>query len=408
MNYLVVGLGVSGRAAVRFLLHKGHSVFGTDKNLGALTHDPAMMELTKRGLVLTQSPDLSHFDQIVVSPGVPHTDKVFSSTIPIIGELELGLQGLLKPVLAITGTNGKTTVTEMTAHVLRECGKSAFAVGNNGVALCDWRVENESKDCVVVVEMSSYQIETMQTKTVDAGVILNLTPDHLDRYGTLENYLKAKVGLYNLLKVGGELFVHPDLLSKLKVPARSYYDFIQEFGLHGKLNYQQENQLASFALVRHLGITPEQFLQAVSTFKRPPHRLEYVREVAGVTYINDSKGTNVDSVLKAVEATESGVILIAGGRDKGSPYAPWVKGFAGKVKAICLLGEAAELMEETLSHAYPCHRCNSLQEAVDKASKLAEVGDTVLLSPGCASFDMFKDYQERGNLFKQHVATLKS
>jgi len=379
---VVLGCGLSGRAAAKFLKARGAEVIAFDDS------DP------KRSC---DGP----FDLLVPSPGVPPShplyQKALSLNIPILGEAELALREIRQPVIGITGTNGKTTVTEMTAHILNRCGIKAAALGNNGSPLSEWALYQD--ESIIVAELSSYQLETMQTRSLDRAVILNISPDHLDRYGTMEAYTAAKFRILRCLKPPAPLLVHPSLI---RPGCQSYIND----ALGDAITFEDENRHAAFALAAPLGIGRDQFIEALESFRKPPHRLELVREAGGVRYMNDSKGTNVDAVLKAVHACRGSIFLIAGGKDKGESYSSWVSTFSGKVAAISLIGEASEKIHRELSPHFPVKQCGTLAQALAYCQSLARPGDTILLSPGCSSFDQYRSFEERGEEFRTLVASL--
>ena len=345
--------------------------------------------------------------------------------------MELACRSITQPFIGITGTNGKTTVTLLVEHVLNHCGKAAAALGNVGVPLTSELTELDESQ-IIVAELSSYQLETLQTPLIDAGVILNITPDHLDRYGSMEEYAQAKFQIASCMKPGAPLYIEERALKDyehlLRDPSVLSYGYSSgcplytdktNVYLNGELAYplppaqrsiashDVENQMAAFALCHALGVSGDQFLEALKSFKKPPHRIEFVEKIGGVSYYDDSKGTNIDAVIRAVALFPGQVILIAGGVDKGFSYHSWVEAFGGKVKKICAIGQAAEKMERELSEELSVARFATLDEAVHDAFRMAKSGDTVLLSPGCSSFDMFRDYAHRGDEFKRIVRELK-
>ncbi len=432
-DYLVLGLGASGRAAARLLLAKGLSVAAADSRFADLADDREVSNLLTQGLqLLSDRLPISHYcyDALVVSPGVPPDHPIYQAAVqqglPVCGEIELACRYLKshQRLLAITGTNGKTTVTGLVAHVLQTCGYPARAVGNIGTPLSDV-VQTVSENEILVVELSSWQLETLSSQVIDAGIILNITPDHLDRHGTMEAYAKAKLQLGHCLKREGEWYIHDATAAQFShllavYPAyhsygyRSgsrlycdkngvYFDERLEYDVsehyRGLLSHDVENEMAAFALCRHIGVTAQQYRHAIETFVKPPHRVEFVCERRGVRYFNDSKGTNIDAVIKAVASMRGDIVLIAGGKDKGSAYTPWLEHFADRVRLICAIGEAAPLIHQQLSHRLPVEMMTSLEEAVRRAASIATQGDNVLLSPGCASYDMFENYAHRGREF---------
>ncbi len=397
---LVIGLGISGRAACRFLLRAGADVTAYDQKASLIAGETEVKELVSSGLKLTGSLECVDTDFLIPSPGIAKTHPLYrqaaAAGVKIIGEAELAFSHMSVPAIGITGTNGKTTVTEMTAHILNDSGKTAFPLGNNGAALTD-RPQNEG---IVVAELSSYQIETLATPALDVAVILNISPDHLDRYESIEEYAAAKFRLQNILKPGAPFYLHPDLIDRYpSLIKKNVASYITE----DVSTFEEENLLASFHLVKHFGISENQFKKSASTFCKPPHRLEFVKEVKGVYYYNDSKGTNIDSVLKAVGSFSGKVILIAGGKDKGVSFQSWIKPFISKVLCICALGEAKEKIYRELSPHLTVKKFGTLACALDYSSSIAKEGETVLLSPGCSSFDQYANFEERGNEFKKIV-----
>lgn len=392
MKTLVLGLGKSGMASVEYLKLLGDEVVGYDD---------------KRG---TPFPDMKEFDRLVVSPGISPLHPLYAEAVrrgvEVIGEVELALREIDQPCVAVTGTNGKTTVTLLVEHVLKSAGKEAKAVGNVGIPLTSYVKKKEE---ILVLELSSFQLETLKTKKIDFGTILNITPDHLERYGSMEEYAKAKCRLQEL---ANNLWVSERVVEEFGGLLKPGYKVCQgEVETIGGSGYVQgehdvENLLAAWALCKEFGIERDVFAKSLKTFMRPSHRIEFVAEVRGVFYVDDSKGTNVDATIAAVQAMKRPVVLIAGGVDKGSSYAVWKKPFGGKVKHVVAIGEAAPKIKEELSPEFCVEMSSDLGQAVLRATKMAEHGDVVLLSPGCSSYDMFKNYADRGNKFKEEVRKL--
>ncbi len=404
---LVIGMGVSGRAAKRYLERRGWQVTAVDRNLaeGVLSD--------------TVDLDADRFELCVLSPGVDPTHRLARGKI--VGEVALALSEFKGRAIGITGTNGKTTVALMVAHILNAAGVPARAVGNVGVPLTD--AVDACGDEILVCELSSYQLETLNGPYFEAGAILNITPDHLDRYETPEAYADAKWNLHGCLKGGAPLFVPSHLarpgtisfgweptadirVEENQVIRREKIETFLPLAYRGKCHHHARNWLAAYTLCRHLGVNPELICQGAATFCAPAHRMETVRELQGVTWVNDSKGTNVDAVRVAVESLEGPIRLIAGGRDKGSPFAEWLQPFAGRVTEVYAIGEAADALEAALGAVLPVHRVDRLEAAVKAAAEVAKVGDWVLLSPGCASFDQFLNFEKRGERFKELVEAL--
>jgi UDP-N-acetylmuramoylalanine--D-glutamate ligase len=436
---LVLGLGISGRSAVRFLLKRGVSVTGADRNLDILKGDEEFTALQELGLKLmldTEVCNINQFDLMVVSPGIPLThplyEQALSAGMEIIGEVELACRFIEKKCLAVTGTNGKTTVTLMVAHVLNHAGIEAHALGNVGTPLTSAIDKfKDNTNVTFVLELSSFQLDTLHTRFIDAGVILNITPDHLDRYGTLSAYAQSKAHLYDCIKEHGKLFVEDHCAKKFSflfstLPLQTYgyrkdcfiYTdrksiFIDQkrifnvpSNLQGKVSHDVENIMAAYSLCQYVGVSADQFYKAIQSFQKPSHRIEFVRTVQGVHYYDDSKGTNIDAVIRAVQVLEGNIILIAGGVDKGASYTLWLDSIANKLKYICAIGKAKEKIKDELSRHIPVALFATLDEAVIHAASVGCPGDTVLLSPGCASYDMFRDYEHRGQEFQRIVKGL--
>lgn len=437
-NVLVIGLGLSGQAAAKFLLKRGAIVVGADRNNDLLEHDGKVAELCSLGMETLHDSlelDLKRFDLVVVSPGVPHTHPYYQQAkdlgIEIIGEIELACRDITKKCVGITGTNGKTTVTLLVAHVLNSAGRKAQALGNVGVPLTTAVDESSDTDVeVFVIELSSFQLETLKHPFLDAGVLLNITPDHLDRYATMQEYALAKICLKSSLKSNAKFFVEEKCLQDFKplfgkgkflsygysgnchVHTDTHAVFIDQKQMfllpeqYRKRSHDLENLMAAYALCDALGISPSQFLSGLNTFKKPSHRIEFVRTVSDVHYYDDSKGTNIDAVVRAVDTLGGSIVLIAGGVDKGFPYTAWIESFGGKVRSICAIGQSAVKIKKDLEKSITVDLFGSLEDAVRHASKVASPGDKVLLSPGCSSFDMFKDYAHRGKEFQRIVNAL--
>jgi UDP-N-acetylmuramoylalanine--D-glutamate ligase len=433
----VLGLGVSGLAAVEFLQRQGYRVSGADRKLPA-SNDPKFQKVSRQGLTVffdQAKIDLKGFALFVLSPGIsPEHPLVLQAKklgIEIVGEAELALREIHQPAVAVTGTNGKTTVTLLVAHILNSAGIKARALGNVGDPLTAYALNPDPSE-VLVVELSSYQLETLTAPVFDAAVLLNVTPDHLDRYGTMSLYAQAKCRLQHCVKERGLFFVQTQAVEMCrewlfdrvetmgddpksvlwtdKVVAKycgnvEYFlpDHYRNLGLH-----ESVNALAAWGLCKPFGITVDQFIAALKTFHKPAHRIEYVGDIEGVQFFDDSKGTNIDAVIHAVEAMKGPVVLIVGGVDKGASYHPWKEHFQGKVKRLVAIGQAAQKIDRELSSTFALDHAGSMREAVQLAKAHAAAGDCVLLSPGCSSFDMFADYTHRGEEFKRAVLTLKS
>lgn len=442
---LVVGSGKSGVAAVKLLAAKGSKIILLEGNAG-LDKDEIISRFDNDitfDLILGDLPDeiIDKIDIAVLSPGVP-TDLPFvirmqESGIPIWGEIELAYRCGAGRLFAITGTNGKTTTTALTGEIMKEYYKSVFVVGNIGLPYTEYALDM-TDDSVTVAEVSSFQLETIHEFMPEVSAILNITPDHLNRHHTMECYIETKARIAknqtsdqvcvlnyedeHLRKISKNIpadvfwFSSEHILDRgiwLEGEQIVYCDTerinvctIHDMKLLGKHNY--ENVMAAVAIAMHAGVPIECIRKAVKNFNAVEHRIEYVREVNGVKYYNDSKGTNPDAAIKAVEAMISPTIVIGGGYDKESTYEEWIASFSGKVKCLILLGQTREKIAETARKAgfNDIIMVDSLEEAVKESSRQAESGDAVLLSPACASWDMFKSFEERGTLFKKYVNEL--
>jgi UDP-N-acetylmuramoylalanine--D-glutamate ligase len=423
------------------LIKRGVKAAAIDKDRDRIIEHEEVKALIQSGLQLyseNSPPSISMYDIVVVSPGVPLNHPIYKAAWDagkeVIGEIELASRFLTQPCLGITGSNGKTTTTLLIEHVLNQSGKKAKAVGNIGKPLTQVidECEEDSKESILAIELSSWQLETLQRPILDAAVVINITPNHLDRHGSMEAYAAAKFRIAQCLKPGKKLFAsyetyqnfkshmtgknvctfgyHPDCSiycdqEKVSIGQKIHFFLPEEY--KNIVSHDVENAMAAYALCREMGISQDAFFKAFTSFKKPPHRIEFVRKFKGISYYDDSKATSIDAVLKAVHSLQGHVILIAGGVHKGSSYAPWIQGFGQKVRCVCAIGEAAKQLQEELSLYINVVVCLNLDEAVQYASHLAQPGDNVLLSPGCASFDMFKDYKHRGEVFKQLVHEIK-
>ncbi len=348
MKAIVIGFGSSGRSAAQFLVSKGFDVIAFDRNVDSLLKNPEVTAILKNGITLFSDSSLLPHDRIgvaVLSPGVPSQHPLVlqlkEKGVGVISEIELAFQFPHPPFLGITGTNGKTTVTLMTSHILNGLGVNASAMGNSGIPLTSIESSRIPLD-VVALELSSYQLETTTTQALNAGVILNITPDHLDRYSAMEEYAEAKLRLFSLVKKGGEKWIHESVIpfikkSSLRETFANGEIFVYGEGEKCKLRrvgnevlfeekvafilpekYQSyfrhdiENIMASYLLCRQFCPEGMAFSEILTTFKKPKHRLEFVQTVNGIDFYNDSKGTNIDAVVRAVESLGRPIVLIAG------------------------------------------------------------------------------------------------
>lgn len=396
-KYLVLGLGKSGKAACNFLISKKKQVIGIDNNL---IEDEEIKKLKQNSVEIFKdnNVDLKNIEKVVISPGINPNHEIIKkakeNNIEIIGEIELGARFLKNRCVGVTGTNGKTTLTKLICHILNENKIKAISLGNVGVSFTSY-IDKLEKDEVVVLELSSYQLETMTSKFLDSAVIINITPDHLDRYKTLKEYASAKLNIANCLKKDKILYASKKVIKRYfaknsEINIREVNDDVDDIAKSVCLDWQ---------------ISEENIDKAIKTFKRIEHRLEFVREINKVSFYNDSKATNVDSVLYAVKKMDRPIILIVGGIDKGFTYKVWVKPFKNKVKYVLAIGQSANKIKEELK-GFDVQILKDFEEAVKKAFSLAHENECVLLSPGCSSFDMFKNYEHRGEEFKKIVKSL--
>lgn len=446
-TFLVVGTGKSGVAAVSLLSKKGAKIIvleGNDK----LDKEEVMSRFSKDTdfkLVIGEIEDsvLENVDIAVISPGVPVDSplvlKLKAKNIPVWGEIELAYVCGKGKVYAITGTNGKTTTTALTGEIMKSYFDDVFVVGNIGMPYTEY-ADAMKDSSVTVAEISSFQLETIYTFKPEVSAILNITPDHLNRHHTMECYVstKAKIAknqemtdvcvlnyedkyLRNIakdIKANVFWFSSGHILERgiwMEDEEIIYSDIdtgrinicnIHDLKLLGKHNY--ENVMAAVAIAMHAGVPVDYIRKSVKEFNAVEHRIEFVREVNGVKYYNDSKGTNPDAAIKAVEAMVRPTIVIGGGYDKESSYDEWIASFKNKVKCLVLLGATADKIADAAIKAgfNNIIKVDSLEEAVNISSKHTGAGDAVLLSPACASWGMFKNYEERGEMFKKYVNSL--
>ena len=402
--YLIVGLARSGAAAARTLLSHGE-VVGVDR--GHPEPPPGVeAHLGSDGVEL-----LERVACVVKSPGVPNEAPVIATArergIPVLGELELAWRLLPNRFLAVTGTNGKTTTSELLGAIHREAGMAVAVAGNVGTPLSSL-VEAVDERAVIVCEVSSFQAEDSEAFAPETALLLNLAEDHLDRHGTFDAYRDAKLRLF-ANQTGEHVAVAPPGLelpgSARRVVFGDPADLplgVEEVRLRGRHNL--ENAMGASAAALASGVPADAVARALRTFTGVPHRLEEVGTVGGVLYVNDSKATNVASAVRGIEAFQGGVHAILGGSLKGGGFQGLRGAVAERCRACYLIGEAAERLENDLAGAAPLRRCGDLEKAVAAASAAASPGDVVLLSPACASYDQFRDYEERGERFRALVA----
>ena len=455
-NVVVVGLGSSGLSAVRFLLGLGVNVTVSEGGHLENLEGDLVRWLVEKGVHVETGGHTSELfcdaDCVLVSPGVsmgiPAIRNAIEQGVPVVGELALAKDFLETPVVAITGTNGKSTVTTLIGDLLRAAGKEVFVGGNIGVPLTEYLQGVQEAD-FVVLEVSSFQLDGAVDFRPDVAVLLNVSPDHLDRYSSYDQYIESKMSIFKHQIAGDTAIISGDdheikawfdrngqesagwpydsyLLEfvaqgaiddgawldgeKLRVTmvdgtSRSLeeYDLIETIFSSAPNSY---NAMAAILAVRACGCPSSTVERGLRNFVSLKHRLTTVAQINGVRYVDDSKATNVGAVLSALEGMVSPVVLIAGGRDKGGSYDLLVDVVREKVRALVLIGEAKDKMAASFRDATQVEFAESMDEAVGLASSLAQEGDAVLLSPACASFDMFRSYSHRGEVFSHAVLAM--
>jgi UDP-N-acetylmuramoylalanine--D-glutamate ligase len=408
---LVVGMEKSGRAAFEFLHARGAEVTPTDLKFHGIA---GFVQQTDE---LFDEP----WDLIVPSPGVPldlpPLARAAARGVNVIGEVELAAPYLKGPVIGITGSNGKTTTTSLVGHILR-CSKTPAQVGGNIGTPVLALTETSRTDQWNVLELSSFQLETIQTFRAEVGVCLNVTQNHLDRHHTFANYAAAKANLFRTQRPGDFAVLNAD-----DEVCRSYADLtagqvvwfkgsdigdlmpMADVPIPGMHN--AENVMAAAAVAEIAGISSAAIAAAVKTFHAVEHRLEFVAEIGGVRFYNDSKATSVDAAMKALDSFDGNLWVILGGKDKGSDYTVLRDRLRNKAHAALLIGAAADKIASQIEGATELIRADTLERAVTEAWGKARPGDTVLLAPACASFDQFQSYEHRGRVFKDFVNSLQ-
>ena len=434
-NIAVLGAGLSGSAAALLLRSEDAAQVtvldnAEEKNLLKSTID----NLRSQGIRVIGGPvadeDSSNYEMVVLSPGIDPASRLarnFSARqIPMIGELELGWRSCEIPIIAVTGTNGKTTTTELLAQMLNACGQRTIACGNIGKPLSEVAREKKQFD-VLTVEVSSFQLETIQTFRPSVSLWLNFAPDHLDRYRSVADYRAAKLRIFENQTADDVAVTNAvETLPAIRARTITFSAYVDQADLRlseGAIVYENkaalrlsdtklrglhniENLMAVLAVGLARGLSFRQMVPPLCAYEPRPHRCEFVREVGGVVYVNDSKATNLDAVEKALRAQTKPVILIAGGKDKGFTFDPLRSLVKGSVKSTILIGEMAESIKRSWNGVIKSEIANSLADAVERAHAVAEPGEVVLFSPGTSSFDMFKSYADRGDQFRALVQAL--
>lgn len=445
---IVVGAGKSGISAARFLAMRGAEVILNDQ--ADLAAKPEMKQLEKEGIVIAGGGHLTELfsdrELIVLSPGVPATALPLASMLAdaekrgaeVISELELGYRFTDAKVIAVTGTNGKSTVTTLLEKILAKAGKKVFAGGNLGTPLTEYLIDGDDKADIAILEVSSFQLERIKNFRPFISIMLNVTADHLDRYASMDDYVEAKKRIFMNQAVGdfailnmddervarfapsikavtipfgvnsrqaGGVFIDGDVILS-DIEGRKASIEISLFEKNGIHNI--ENAMATFAAAMLSGLTEKEFCAGLEGFEPLPHRMQLVGEYLGIGFYDDSKATNVGAAVNSLENAKGRVVLIAGGKDKGGSYGPLKEIVREKAKGVVLLGEAAVTISSALGGGSHIIFAEGMKEAVIQAFKLASKGDSIILSPACSSFDMYKNYIDRGMAFQESVRALIS
>jgi UDP-N-acetylmuramoylalanine--D-glutamate ligase len=443
-HILVVGAARSGVAAAQFLRARGAHVTLNDSK--PVANWPEASVLRGAGIEIVGGGHplelFAQADLIVVSPGVPLALEPFQHArkagVPVIGEAELAARFLRGRLVGITGSNGKTTTTTLIGELLRAGGLPTQVGGNIGTALVSL-VESSREDGFTVAELSSFQLEAVEQLHLFVAVLINITPDHLDRYASMDEYAAAKANIlinqteedFAVLNADDARIAPLAALTKARILWFSTRRELSEgLSLRGEQlvsrrdgqeqvlleradirlrgAHNLENVLCALAAGLACGVAPESMRQTIRAFHGVEHRLEFVAELNGVQYYNDSKATNVDAALKSLEAFPGGVTVILGGKDKGGDYTPLAPLVTERCAHVILIGAAAETIASALAETRPLHRAATMRDAVRLGEQLTQPGGVVLLAPACASFDMFDNFEQRGRVFKKEVGILKS
>lgn len=444
-NILIIGLGISGVSTAKALDRLGANVTITDSKSKKELADyiEQLKGIDVEYALEDRVVKLDDMDIAVKSPGVPFDIEIINELkkrgTEVVTDIELAFRLSKNKFIAITGTNGKTTTTALTGEIFKNSKKPYHIAGNIGVGIL-WEMVNSSEDEIFIVETSSFQLESTMEFKPFISLVTNITPDHLNWHKTIKHYIDSKKKVFeNQDKSDFTILNYDDnavrdfshetegdvvFFSTKEILERGIYiedenmviDLgeekielinINELKIPGRHNL--ENALSSASIAYCAGIELDVIRKTLREFEGVEHRLEFVSEIDGVRYFNDSKGTNPDASIKAIESLPKGIVLIAGGMDKGSDFNEFIESFDGKVKALVLLGETSEKLKETArAHGFTeSHIVESIEEAVTTAASLADKGNSVLLSPACASWDMFKSYEQRGDKFKESVYRLE-
>ena len=435
-NIAVIGLAKTGLATTAFLLHRGARVIATDEK----PVSPLKDDLRAARIVPHDPAILKGVELVIPSPGAPPSNPILMEAvrqgIPVLSEIELASRFLKPPMIAITGTNGKTTTTALIGHILAESGKKAFVGGNIGAPLIGY-VDGPQEDDYAVIEVSSFQLQWIESFHPAVAILLNVTSDHLDYHGSFDGYRLAKerifanqtardVAILNADDPGTEglqqrlaagilrfsstravspgIYIDGSRLVYAPSPLEREGYPLDMVKIRGRHNV--ENVMAALMAVRSCGCDPLAVIAAVETFPGKAHRIEFVGEYRGVSFYDDSKGTNVDAVYRALETFSKPVVLLMGGRDKEGDFKTLIPALKEKVKHLILFGEARDTIGSIIGGIVVTHLCPTLKDGIETAITAAAPEDVILLSPGCASFDEFRDYKARGQFFTDRVKAL--
>lgn len=440
-SYLVIGFARSGLATTKYLINQGKEVYLSDMNLELLPKARNILnKLPVKNFIFGRQPKVADLgvEAVIISPGIPLSISPIMEAnnlnIPVFGEIEMAFESTNANIIGITGTNGKTTTTSLVGHLLESNDYRSAVVGNIGVPMIEIAPQLDEND-VLICELSSFQLDTIINFRSNIALILNLTPDHLDRHHTIENYLEAKANILKNQKIEDKVILNQDdsLVFSLKDRAigevwtiSQYHEvdrgiylkndqlilrdkddkvLLSKNDLQIKGKHNLENAMGAALIAYLYGVSIEKIIEKMKTFQGVSHRMEFVANIDNITYINDSKGTNPDATIKALESYNNPIVLILGGKDKGSDFTDLIKIVKEKCRHVIVLGETKPLIIETLNRFGNINysECTNFEESVHLAKKKAMSGDIVLLSPACASWDMFKSFEERGELFKKVV-----
>ena len=443
-NVLVVGLGISGLWSARCLAAKGARVTVSEERRRESIDPRILSELEELGILLESgghgAESFLRADLIVVSPGVPHEAPVIQSAarkgIPVIGEMELAARFIATPIIGVTGTNGKSSVTTWVGQMLVNAGKQVFVGGNLGTPLSAYVARGEKAD-YIVAEVSSFQLDTTVSFCPDVSILLNISPDHLDRYRGYEDYIRSKLRLFENQGSGQYAIMNDDdpVLHGVEAPSsvttlryglsrnRTRHAFLDQGGIRMSVEgsasrlyslkhfsppgaHNIENLMAVALAGEALRIDPEVIQKTIGECKGLPHRLQLAGKKNGISFFNDSKATNIDAAIRAIKSFDGPLILIAGGRHKGADYDPLVEAAKKNVKYAIFIGESRDLLATAFEGRIPYTLAKDMKEAVAMAFKEAVNGDSILLAPACASFDMYSSYAHRGATFNNAVGEL--